>query len=210
MSIQEIVEVPTPVGAPDVDDTTRRVVGLDLSLTGTGVASLTNGVIVPAVKLIGSSGKAGASLPEQVQRHNQLSADIIAAVYAGPNGFNRPELVAVEGPALGIPRFSDSSAFRRAAVWWQVVQTLVDDQVPVVSVAPSSLKKFATGKGNAAKTAVALAIQRDWPDSVLTDDNITDALGLAMMAASHLGWEFPYRVTVPRRDALGKVDWRVS
>jgi hypothetical protein len=210
--VQQLAQVPqqlAPVSPQEeAEDTSRRVVGLDLSLTGTGIAALTLDDPAPAVKLVCSTGLAGASLAEQVERHGKLSADIISAVYAGPNGFNRPELVTIEGPALGVPRFSDSSAFRRAAVWWQVVQTLVDDMVPVVSIPPGSLKKFATGKGNAAKTAVALAIQRDWPDRVLSDDNITDALGLAMMAASHLDWEFSYRVTATRRDTLGKVDWR--
>jgi Holliday junction resolvasome RuvABC endonuclease subunit len=185
----------------------RRVVGIDLSFTGTGVAALTLGDPAPAVRLIKSEGSRDATLAEQVHRHGKLSSDIITTVYGGSGVFIRPELVAIEGPALGIPRASDSSSFRRSAVWWQVVQTLIDDQVPVASVPPGSLKKFATGKGNAGKTAVALAVQRDWPDRVLSDDNVADALGLAMMAASHLGWEFGFRVTVARKEALRKVDW---
>jgi crossover junction endodeoxyribonuclease RuvC len=201
--------VALPVTAPTAEaGAAQRVVGIDLSLTATGIVALTDGDHVPAVRLVGSTGSKDATLAEQSRRHSELSAEIIGTVYGRGESFLRPTMVVIEGPALGNPRNSDTSSWRRAGVWWQVVQTLVDDQVPVVSVPPSVLKKFATGKGNAAKTAVALAVQREWPEVILSDDNICDALGLAMVGAAKLGLDCGFRVTVPRREVLGKIDWR--
>ena len=201
----EVVELPRPVS--DTPALTR-VVGIDLSLTATGIAALTDGDHVPAVCLSGSTGSKDATLAQQSKRHSELVADIIGTVYGRGEKFLRPAMVVIEGPSLGNPRNSDTSSWRRAGVWWQVVQTLVDDQVPVISVSPAALKKFATGKGNAAKTAVALAVQREWPTVILSDDNICDALGLAMIGAAKLGMDCGFRVTAARREVMNKVDWR--
>lgn len=55
--------------------------------------------------------------------------------------------------------------------------------VPCEGYAPSSIKKWATGKGNANKDAMLAEAQRRWPD--ITDHNEADArLLLAMVMTS--------------------------
>jgi len=57
-------------------------------------------------------------------------------------------------------------------------------------VAPTSLKKFATGKGNSQKDQVMLAVYKKWGFTPETN-NIADAYVLAKMAANAEGWADP-------------------
>jgi crossover junction endodeoxyribonuclease RuvC len=60
----------------------------------------------------------------------------------------------------------------------------------VVEVAPSALKAFATGKGNAPKPVVMLEVFKRWAFDPGQDDNIADAYVLArMVRAATLGDE---------------------
>lgn len=52
--------------------------------------------------------------------------------------------------------------------------------------APNEIKKFATGKGNANKEAVAAAVRGKWKADV-QDDNEADAIALLELARSHYG-----------------------
>ncbi len=83
---------------------------------------------------------------------------------------------------------------------------LFEAGIPVVEVAPASLKKYATGKGNAPKEAVlAAAIRRLGFEG--HDHNESDALWLLHMALDH--FEAPGCVDVPKvhREALTAVQW---
>jgi Holliday junction resolvasome RuvABC endonuclease subunit len=58
------------------------------------------------------------------------------------------------------------------------------DEVQFVS--PATIKKFVTGKGNADKLAVAVALSKRFNVDFGSDDNIWDAYGLALFA---LAWD---------------------
>lgn len=51
-------------------------------------------------------------------------------------------------------------------------------EIPYQGVPVSTLKKFATGKGNASKELMVVAAKRRWPDVDIQDDNQADALML--------------------------------
>ena len=58
--------------------------------------------------------------------------------------------------------------------------------VPCEAVAPTQIKKFATGNGNAKKPAVLAAGQLRWPD--ITDHNTMDARWLLELVVSEIAY----------------------
>jgi hypothetical protein len=68
------------------------------------------------------------------------------------------------------------------------------------------VKKYATGRGNATKTDMAVALAKRADGYELRDDNQVDAWWLGAMGRDHLG--VPY-VAMPatHRAALDKVTW---
>ncbi len=168
--------------------TSPAVLGVDLSLTATG---LSDG---GRTWLVRSTGHRGDTLAIRSTRLRQLRA----AVLEHARG---TDLVVVEGPSLG--------QARQGGHWWHVVGALLDTGTSVAEVPPATLKRYATGKGNAGKGAVIEATTRRYPQ-VLTDgdDNRCDALWLAVMGLDHLTGSS----TVPQahRAALSAVVWPLA
>lgn len=175
-----------------------RIIGLDLSLTATGVAMIDDGVVT--VSTIRSAGKAAASLEERAGRIARLASQASAAA-ASP--LTTADLVVIEQPA-----FSRTTGHHhdRSGLWWLVVQRCLSEGAIVAEVTPSGLKKYACGKGNADKDAVLLAVARRYPEVAIRNNNEADALILAAMGADHLGAPI---ATMPaaHRDALDAVRW---
>ena len=63
----------------------------------------------------------------------------------------RAELALIEAPALDA---DGGNAWDRAAVWWGIVSVLLDHDVPVAWVAPTTLKRWVTGRGGFPKRPV--------------------------------------------------------
>lgn len=176
--------------------TARVVIGLDLSLTGTGVAIIHSAALPSAsVFTISSTGRRDATLMERQKRLFTLADDILTAV-------GRPELVVAEGPAI---MAKGGSNWDRAGLWWMVLSPIIEVGIPVAIAAPTTLKKFAAGKGNADKAAVAVGVSRLWPDVNPSNDNEFDALALATIGAQHLGLDVPSRAH--HAETITKVAW---
>lgn len=60
-------------------------------------------------------------------------------------------------------------------------------RVPYVGIPVGTVKKYATGKGNAKKDAMIEAASARWPGYRCIDDNEADARFIAMVAARDLG-----------------------
>lgn len=172
------------------------VVGLDLSLTATGIAT------PYGVQTVGSRGKASDGLAERRHRLKELSTRIIRAITDGTPP-NEPWLVVVEAPA-----FDSRTGHQhdRSGLWWLVVDDLAAWGSTVVEVTTGGVKKYATGKGNAPKDSVLLAVARRFPDHEVTDNNQADALVLRAMGCDHLGQPI---ATMPQthRSALEAIRW---
>jgi crossover junction endodeoxyribonuclease RuvC len=181
------------VSAPD----RVTVVGIDMSLTATGCATISDHELglVTRVSTVTSAGRRGDNPAQRARRLRQLADDVL-------DPLGRPDLVVVEGPSI---MSKGGSNWDRAGLWWLVVDALIAADIPVAIAAPTVVKKFAAGKGNADKAAVAANMTRLWPDVEPLNDNEFDALALATMGAAHLGIAVPTRAH--HADALLKVEW---
>ncbi|WP_353107781.1 crossover junction endodeoxyribonuclease RuvC [Gordonia sp. (in: high G+C Gram-positive bacteria)] len=169
--------------------------GLDLSLTGTGIAHLQTGPDGPTIttRTITSSGRKTDTLPMRADRLRRIRNAIL-------DHTRDADLVALEAPAYAA---NVGSVWDRAGLWWLVVQGLDQLRIPYVAIPPTTVKKFATDKGNADKTAVAAGMTRLWGDHASPqDDNQFDALALATMAAVHTDFRALAPVTILERHKL--------
>lgn len=150
--------------------------GLDLSLTGSGLAVL--GDQGWRTRLIKSTGHLDDSLQQRRARVHKMHQAIMDFV---------PEdvPVAVEQPAYSA---SGGSHHDRSGLWWLVVDELIGYGYRVVELAPQKPKKFTTGSGTASKMEVVAAAIKRYPTADIIDDNVADAVGLAAMLAANRGY----------------------
>lgn len=133
------------------------IAGVDFSLTSTGFAIaerredlrwvLTTG-------LVSSKGKTADSIRVRAARQQKIVTEILTLVWD-------VDLVVIEGLFGGV---NAGALIDRAGGWWRIVQALVNRDIPVVVVAPTSAKLFLTGKGNADKGSMVRAAGKLWPE----------------------------------------------
>lgn len=133
------------------------VVGLDLSLRRTGVATATSArLLIPPAQLAGFA------------RLRWIRAQVLGACLTADH-------VVVEGLSYGS---HTPSALERAGLWHLVMVAIDARGITWTEVAPATLKKYATGKGNADKGQVLAAAIKRLPVDV-DNDNTADAAWLA-------------------------------
>ena len=158
------------------------IVGLDLSLSATGLAFVRPGAERPVAVDLVLSSHSGREYPATLSRLRTIARRIL-------DRLDRAEqpgdvvVVVVEGPSLGS---TVGHVHTRAGLWW-LMYHLLEKRALVVVVEPSKLKRYVTGKGNAPKTEVLARVAANYPNVGITDDNQADALALASMAARELG-----------------------
>lgn len=157
--------------------------GLDLSLTRTGVAFEPVGEEVRS-ELIPTTGRIGVRL--------KLIRDAVKAyLYKA----RLVELVLIEG------HLNHSYSAGTVGMVHGAVRVLLQDEgIPYATIPPTSLKRYATGRGNADKAAMILAAYKRSGREFI-DDNQCDAWWLFAAAKDHLGCPV---VSLPQtqRDAL--------
>lgn len=110
-------------------------------------------------------------------------------------------LAVLEGPA-----YAGMNMFQFGMVHGPVRTVLMDFEVPYVTVQPSALKKFATGRGDCDKTEMIAAVAAA-TGAMPGDDNQADAWWLREMGLAALGHP-RVELTVERRQLLASVqDW---
>ena len=163
-----------------------RILALDLSLTRSGVCR--------------NSGKTQvvmAGALRGMQRVDTILRELQAIVAA-----DCAELVAIEGYSYGS---QGRAVFNIGELGGCVRLLLYRLRVPFVDVPPSSLKKWAVGKGNAPKDAMIAEAVRNF-DFPGCDNNEVDAYLLWAMAKHAYGQ--PVKPTTKvQAEALTKVDW---
>lgn len=177
-----------------------RIVALDLSLAKTGVATLTyaNGEWDLDYYRVQTSPHGKGDTRGLRERMREIRSSCgIAAEHA--------DLVLMEGPSFASV---GSSSKDLMGLWWLVYDRLCDDVHSPVVVPPSTLKKWACGKGNAGKTGVALGVFRTFDsktfgvDFTNADDNEVDACALAGLGAQLCGLPVPFELPKYRTDVV--------
>lgn len=177
-----------------------RICGLDLSLAKTGVAHLESQVDNEWT-LTTSRITTRPHDPLNVRALRDRMDYIRFECSIEAKG---SQLVVIEGPSLSS---KGSSSKDLAGLWHLVYDRLCVDYRTLV-VPPSSLKKWATGKGNVGKPQVAVGLHRTLPQSVFgvdfaaVDDNEADAAGLCAVGAQAMGWPIPIDLPKYRTDVV--------
>lgn len=143
--------------------------GLDLSLTGTGLVVVDDTGAVVHHATYAAPKNLYASMPA---RHDALRHSILAACTA-----HDPAVLAVEGYAFGAKNNREQAGELGGLVRW----ALWREQWPYFDVAPTALKRFVTGKGNAPKDVILKEVFKRWAFDT-SDNNQADAYGLARLA----------------------------
>jgi Holliday junction resolvasome RuvABC endonuclease subunit len=185
-----------------------RVLGLDPSLTGTGMAALHyhNGRWVGITASRGRPGKRGESLEVRDRRQQEILEHLYGANLDGL------DVAGVESPAFGAP---GGSTWDRAGLWWRLVHSLIHHRVPVVQVTSGQRQKFAVGRAHSAKNPVdkadvAMAAAKMWPDIEIRGNNAADALVIASIAAVTLDLPVPFPMHGYRREVVETIEASAS
>jgi crossover junction endodeoxyribonuclease RuvC len=176
-----------------------RVVGLDMSMTGTGIACYV-GFETWDLHTIQSSGHLTDSLYRRADRLTFLQHSILAHILDPA----RADLVVVEAPA-----FASKSGHMhdRSGLWWLVIHSCRSLGIPVAEVAPKGRAKYGTGLGNASKDTVLAAAVRRYADAPIRNNNEADAVILAAMGLRHLGTPVETSLPVVHQVAMNAVRW---
>lgn len=163
-------------------------IGLDLSLTSTGIASIHGDVVT--VRRVTSNATHGTTA-DTADRLDRIVADVLASVPLSDSTH-----VAIEGPSFGS---TGPGQHVRGGLWWMIRRELAKASIDTIIAAPATVKKYATGKGNAAKDAVLAAVIKRYPHVELSGNDEADALVLAAIAARVGG--HPVEIALPRVQA---------
>lgn len=166
------------------------VVGLDLSLTSTGICH-------------GKSMQAISSKLKGVERLVDIEEAVMRFLYNETE--HETPCVIVEGYSFGS---KNSQAHSIGELGGVIRRALHIEQIPFVVVPPTVRAKFATGKGNASKGEVLSSISARtgivW--SGPGADDMCDAFILEECGLTHIGRP-RYQWPALNMSALDKVDW---
>lgn len=170
-------------------------IGLDLSLAKTGIVILRDkDVIFSGLIKSKPSGKD----PKSETKRLMGIVDEIFSTIDDKIGTEEPNLVLIEGIAFmarnstALSQLSGLSYLTRAE--------LVLNDWPLVVVAPTTLKKFVTGKGNVEKDKMMMCIYRDYGFEAI-DNNVSDAFSLAACGMALLGAPLK-KITKPQEEVI--------
>ncbi len=162
-----------------------NILGLDLSLTATGIAE----------------PDGCPQTFKSAHRGVDRLVDIRNAVISWARTC-RVDLVALEGYSFAS---KGSGIYQIAELGGVVRVALHEHDIPLVVIPPACVKKYATGSGLANKLQVALAAQKRLKVEV-ADDNAADAAWLRAMAMDAYG-AAPPAVPASHRSTLAKITW---
>lgn len=172
-----------------------KILGIDSSLTGTGLSRAVMPDIMVGVNPHGpvpvdvQLATVGASKPKptdtwlaKARRVHEVLDKIDGALAA-----DQYDAVGLEELAYGA---KGDAAVVLHWLWGEVIQLVRLREVPLYLVNVSSVKKFATGNGNAKKDEVMLAMANRYPQFAIKDNNQSDALAVCMIVARTVGVAF--------------------
>lgn len=156
-----------------------KIVGIDASLTGTGIAILNNNLHTETIQ----SKKTG---PSRLIEIRERIRDIA----------NGADLVVLEGYAYAMA----NQAHQIGELGGVIRVMLTEAEIKWIEVNPSLVKKFATGRGNAKKEEIAVAIYKKWGQEFSSNDE-ADAFVLATIGQALVRCHFD-NLTAFQKDVI--------
>jgi Holliday junction resolvasome RuvABC endonuclease subunit len=170
------------------------VLGVDQSLTKSGIARVSGSVIATAVV---------ATDPAEGLRGTR---DRIRYIVGQVLRFAPEECLSVIEAPIVMRNGKGGAQLERAWLFGLLVDQLLL-RGPVVQVRTTTRAMYATGRGNAEKAEVLAAMRAQFPDVVIKDDNAADALALAAMGARYLGSPIDGPISKKRQQAMTSTVW---
>ena len=180
-----------------------HIVGFDLSFTRTGWAVVRPGESIRHGVVTSGSVDANRYYPETIKRIRTLVSRLLRRMREGMEDGD-VLVVAIEGPSYGS---SGGQEHARGGLWWLVYHLIEKEAAAIIVIPPKTAKSYMASNGNADKTEMVAAVQRAFPDRIITDDNEADALTLASMVARELGLPVEVSTQRVRPAALDGVKW---
>ena len=177
-----------------------RICGLDLSLTGSGVALIDTDW--PGHARLTEHGTK-PTLPDLESRSIRLRTVASKVI----NDCRDSDIVAIEDLFMGQ---GTGAQLDRAGLWWIVVNSLCANGIPVVPITNNHLKMWATGKGagkGTDKDHVLAATVKRFPHANVVSNNTADALNLASLTAFAYGFPVGPDMPLTNRRAINAVKW---
>jgi len=158
------------------------VIGIDPSLTGTGLCRLTDGKLLDKerdISLIKTKPE-GKQIKERIHRCREIVSQI--EIFCGLSK-DIPVLLVIEGYAFRaqgrVFDIGESGGLIRDCM----LKTQEQFGTDIMEVGPGQLKKFITGKGNCEKDLILKEIYKRYKMD-FNNNNIADAAGLALIGYS--------------------------
>lgn len=176
------------------------VVGIDPSLTSTGIAVLLDGQPT-TLRAIGHNNPNGHDYAHRSDRIVSQTRTVIRLI----ENTCLPDLAVIEGPAYGA---NLPSHYDRAGLFWGLYSTLRARRIPAAVVAPKTRALWATGNGNADKPMVLAALRAHFPNIRIGNHDIADAAALATLGTFWLSHGQLCQPEKPRQIAAAQtVKW---
>ena len=97
------------------------------------------------------------------------------------------DVIAFESPTVAQGRKANLDGMKLGVKLQAIIERMcVGTDIEHIGYNLSTIKKHATGKGNASKEMMLAAARRRWPDADIEDDNEADALWLLDIAQKEL------------------------
>jgi len=170
----------------------ETIVGIDPSLTSTGICYGTSADNWQTIAI--KSKPRGTDVAGRIKRYEGIIEQIERVLSTV-----RPKLILIEAYSYGSNYGKTSD---RAELGGLIRWHAIDYTPHILEVAPTTLKKFATGKGAGDKSIVQAHVQKRWGQIFPTDDEC-DAFCMYQLALCISGRQQPE--TEPQREAVEKV-----
>jgi crossover junction endodeoxyribonuclease RuvC len=152
-----------------MDNMRTTVLGLDLSFTATGWSIIT--VDENTIISYGEIETTKKSFPDDIDRCVEINKHIFDIISA-----YQPDVVIIENTFTGVNKATSKKLHQLGGIVRAMLKTA---GVAYIDLAPTTLKKYVTNKGNASKQEMLDEINNVL-GLELTSDNVADSLGLAM------------------------------
>jgi Holliday junction resolvasome RuvABC endonuclease subunit len=171
------------------------VLGIDTSLTGTGLARIDLATWPPSrparqegepVEFQMDVARVGAPKPTKDKSKRAMARRVKSLLEQIEWCFreDKPDRVGMEGLAFGA---RGEGAWVLPWIWGEVIMLCEEYDVPLTIVATSARAKFATGKGNASKDEVLAAAIKLFPEADISDNNEADAAVVGAAVCQQMG-----------------------